>query len=387
MTCLLLSCSSGEITKKEEKVKKVPAQPKIEYKSIARFTSASSKCRSDFYYYIPSDQNDQQKLITAICFDPQGNGKLPVEKYKNMADDMSIILIGSNQLKNGLDYSVVQSTFNCLYNTILQSLPVDSSQILFVGFSGGGRIALKAGSQIPNTKGVISCGAGQAPSSFNKGTSYVFAAGNEDFNYMECREVVSKFPEGYKLLFVPFNGKHEWPDTLAMSQAIQYCLSPSPRKDYAYTKEETKIFAAEAKERKNMQENYVRKDINWWNNYIDQLSAKASKNDSPEALSYKRSLSFLSMFSYMYTESAINMQNISNIEYSLAIYEKVDPDNPDMHFFNACYFAMMQNNEQAIKEVEEAIKQGFTSKEKLETSPFLQNLRTDNRFLDMLSKL
>ena len=93
------------------------------------------------------------------------------------------------------------------------------------------------------------------------------------------------------------------------------------------------------------------------------------------------------MFSYMYTESAISMQNISNIEYSLAIYEKADPDNPDMHFFKACYYTMMQKNEEAINEIEEAINQGFIDKEKLEISPLLQNLRSDNRFLDMLSKL
>ncbi|MBN1186066.1 MAG: hypothetical protein JXB49_27540 [Bacteroidales bacterium] len=385
ITSMINGCSSGKT--EDKKVTSEPQQPKIQYNNISQYLSANSSCRGDFFYYIPGNLTDNKTYCTIFLFDPHGDGKMVVEKYKDLADSLQIMLICSNQLKNGLDNNIVQSTFNFLYNTTIRYFPVDTSQILFLGFSGGGRIALQEGSLIPNVKGVISCGAGQHASQLNKGTAFVYIAGNEDFNYIECREVVSQFPEGYNLLFITFIGKHEWPEPVIISEAIHFCLAPTPRKSYVYTNEENRIITAEKGEREKIQQNFATQSIDWWNNYINQLRAKASNRKDPESISSKRSINYISMIAYMHTKRALNMDNLEYTDYSLSLYKEVDPENPDMHFFAACYQAKLENNDKAIEELEEAVSLGFNNRDQIELSPYLQNLRSDNRFLDLLSKL
>lgn len=359
----------------------------ITYNVITHYYSDKSNCTSDFFYYIPSTDSTCGSLPTLLLFDPHGKGKKAIGQYKDLADSIKIILVGSNQLRNGLDYGSIHIIFNCLYKTVIQNLPVDTSQILFAGFSGGGRIALEEGGLKDNVKGIICCGAAQRPSKNHPSATYVFIAGKKDFNYLECRETMLLFPKDVPLTFITFDGEHEWPPDKIIVRAITSCLYEGTNPmNFGFTQKEKTLFKQEKKNRETIQLNFGGSNLTWWDNYITELQ-KSGNSETPEALSSIRLLNYISMLAYMHTNKALTVENTDYLQYALTIYEKADPDNPDMFFFKACHNGITGDAEQAIKNLEKAVSLGFCDKQKAETTPYLEHLRNDNRFWDILSRI
>ncbi|MEN8120531.1 MAG: hypothetical protein ABFS35_09305 [Bacteroidota bacterium] len=91
----------------------------------------------------------------------------------------------------------------------------------------------------------------------------------------------------------------------------------------------------------------------------------------------KRLLNYMSMLSYIFSEGALKNNDLKmTVEY-LRIYKKVEPDNPDRHFFEACVFANRNMEKEAIESLKKAVEFGFFDIVRIE----------NERCLDKISKL
>ncbi len=364
------------------------AEPEIRYGIPSRYSvNNPNLCKIDFYYYIPAGDTNKAFPVMFL-FDPHAKGRKSVERYISVADSLQIMMVGSNQLKNGMDNGAIQSVLSCLVSTTSGKFPVDTSTMVFTGFSGGGRIALENALLYKGVKGVISCGAAHIPTKINSHIPYIFIAGEEDFNYLECRQAILNFPTKQYVFFHSFDGEHEWPPADNMRTAIQTCLHRSASSQiFSYSGEENQVFSEEFKERNIIQESMGSKNLEWWKNYITQLNTDYLHRNRIKAASAGRLLGFISMLAYMHTERALKVKDMQYIQYCLVIYHLVDPDNPDMHFFNSWYNCMIRNNEHAMHELEKSVALGFSDMEKLQNSPIPSLLQNDPGYAQIISMI
>ena len=69
---------------------------------------ARIKCKSDtsltYALYLPKRYTSFERSPVIFLFDPHGDGSLPIEKYKELAEKYGYILAGSNTSKNGMSW-------------------------------------------------------------------------------------------------------------------------------------------------------------------------------------------------------------------------------------------------------------------------------------------
>jgi predicted peptidase len=115
-------------------------------------------CRADpsqsYALYIPAGGRDK-RLPVVYCFDPHGAGALPLNKYKSLADAYGFILAGSNNSKNGNDWTTAENIWRCLSRDVLDRCKVDTNRMYTCGFSGGAKVASYVAMMHPGIKGVI----------------------------------------------------------------------------------------------------------------------------------------------------------------------------------------------------------------------------------------
>lgn len=183
-------------------------------------------CKSDpsqsYALYIPAN-NGRDSLPVIYFFDPHGDGSLPLAKYKTLADHYHYILAGSNNSKNGNDYSMAENIWNTLFFDTKKRLPINVSRVYTCGFSGGAKVAGYIALNHPEIKGVIVGGAalpdGTAPGDFR--FSITAIAGEGDMNMTDLvafNNALDKTQTRHRIIF--FDGKHEWWPENTMNVAL-----------------------------------------------------------------------------------------------------------------------------------------------------------------------
>ncbi|WP_089788013.1 hypothetical protein [Chitinophaga sp. YR573] len=183
-------------------------------------------CKNDatqsYALYVPSKGN-KEVLPVIYLFDPHADGKLPLNKYKSLADTYGYILVGSNNSKNGNDWSATENIWNNLSADVQSRLKIDSNRIYTGGFSGGAKVAGYIALKYPVIKGVIVNGAGMpdgtSPADFN--FSYTAIAGEGDLNLTDIvafSKALVNTQTRQHLIF--FDGKHEWAPDSTMNLAF-----------------------------------------------------------------------------------------------------------------------------------------------------------------------
>lgn len=186
-------------------------------------------CENDslksYSIYLPSNYSIKSKSPVIISFDPHASGITPVSLYKNNAEKYGYIIVGSNNLQNGISWDESQNIANILIADIRKRLSINEQRIYLMGFSGGARVANAITIKNGAIEGVICCGASipVAKSNLSR-TNYSFIGivGNEDFNYIEMRKYDMVELAGYnsKHCLLTFDGKHEWPAEGYMDEAF-----------------------------------------------------------------------------------------------------------------------------------------------------------------------
>jgi dienelactone hydrolase len=459
---ILQSCSSG--TEKNKTIESNPAKDSIIPKEKFPVAQIIEKvtCQSDasqsYAMYLPSSYTSEKTFPIIYAFDAHGTGKLPVSKYKELAEKYGYIIVGSNNSKNGLTWEESQKLANTLFDDVQNRVSINTERINLLGFSGGARVA--NGLTIANggIAGVICCGAA-APAATSKDprSSYTFLgiAGNQDFNYIEMRkyDLVDLAGRPVKHAFLEFNGKHEWPPADIMNEAFLWTELNAMRrntvtKNDAFIKNNFQPYIAKLKEyQKNNADfetyNLVMRTINffdglvdltecyniytplkanvivdkklkeeeetwkkesslkdyytkafqtqnleWWKNDITSLTKKIKINStSKEALMYKRVLDYLSLASYMQANGALQQNNFPAAKMFCFIYVLVDPTNSEAHYLTATIFAIEQNQKEAIKSLNEAVKNGFVDIARIQSDKAFYKINSSDEFKEICKKI
>ena len=184
-------------------------------------------CKTDvsqsYALYIPSKGN-KEALPVIYFFDPHADGTLPLSKYKALADKYNFILIGSNNSKNGNDWSTTENIWNTLFNDTQKRLKIKTNRIYTCGFSGGAKVASYVALNHSSIKGVIVGGAGlpDGTSAGNFNFTFTEIAGEGDMNMTDLVELNNEL-EGtqtkHRIIF--FDGKHEWSPENIMNIAFE----------------------------------------------------------------------------------------------------------------------------------------------------------------------
>ncbi len=175
------------------------------------------------HYSVYAPQADGQKMPSIIFFDPHAQGQIPVEAYAKLAAEYKYILIGSNDLRNGQSAAENEKIVLALINEVETQYPSDANRIYLSGFSGGAKVAMMFGTNIPEIKGVIACGGSIVPNIKPDSTfCFVGMVGNKDFNYLDMQQTLALFNKmGISFTSLTFDGKHEWPSVGEFENAIK----------------------------------------------------------------------------------------------------------------------------------------------------------------------
>lgn len=109
--------------------------------------------------YLPESFNEGDEVSILFVFAPDGVGKHGVDPFKKVADNRTMIVVSSNDCRNG-PYEQNLAYAQRLFNHIFSKYTILPNQVFLAGFSGGSRLASAIASLSGNIAGVIGCGAG-----------------------------------------------------------------------------------------------------------------------------------------------------------------------------------------------------------------------------------
>jgi dienelactone hydrolase len=185
------------------------------------------KSRADtlisYALYLPSGYTTSKKWPVIFCFDAQSRGKLPLMLYKDLAEKYGYILIGSNNSRNGMEWSTNKEQIAKMVNDAIGRLAINQQRLYTMGFSGGARVACQVAIDLAKIQGVIGCAAGfpQLEKQIETDFCYIGFSGDEDFNRMEMIRLDESLSTSGIPYFINFyKGKHDWPPATVMNEGF-----------------------------------------------------------------------------------------------------------------------------------------------------------------------
>jgi hypothetical protein len=183
-------------------------------------------CQSDasqtYAVYIPVIGN-ALPLPIVYFFDAHGAGALPLNKYKALADEYGFILVGSNNSKNGNDWTTTDKVWQSIFTDTQKRLKINSNRMYTCGFSGGAKVAGYVALKYLGIKGVIANGAG-LPDGVAAGDynfSFTAVAGMGDMNMAPLVTFAHSLDNTRtRHRTILFDGKHEWAPETTMGIAF-----------------------------------------------------------------------------------------------------------------------------------------------------------------------
>jgi hypothetical protein len=390
--------------------------------------------------YLPKQYHETASLPALIFADPHGDGALPLYMYSALAEKYGVILVGSNDSKNGVPFNQASSILQTLASESISRLNADGKEISFAGFSGGAKAAMVAASELSSIHTLIYCGAGMTEIPFALPPS-LGITGIKDMNYTEVIETARQI-ENKKIghALIEWNGKHEWSDAGTFENAfywlnframekkirgvdqkmVQSFLSANRKTEKDALKEEKRLLrlinflkgvtdvteysrslesfrkeqryiSAKKKEHEDlelemrMKQNYIQcielKDMMWWSEEVKNFR-KSTNNPMND-----RILGYISLACYSFSNNALKQHDLQRAEKFLGVYALVDPENADRAFMQACLYAQMNNKTGALQSIRESITYGLTDKAKLESEPSFASFRNSPEFNALLVKM
>lgn len=176
--------------------------------------------------YLPSYYSDSSSFPIVYFFEPRARGKLPVTLYKEVAESFGIILVGSNNSKNG-PVQISYDAFYAVKKDTNKKFNIDSSRVFTSGFSGGGRLAQDIAFNDDGITGVIAVGGAQLnPNkklSSTQKTLFVGLVGTKGMNYAEHITFARKLKaKKIRNNYFTYNLDHAWAPPEYFKQAIEW---------------------------------------------------------------------------------------------------------------------------------------------------------------------
>ena len=198
----------------------VPAGQLVEKVICAREPNQS------YALYLPRHYDQSRKWPVLYAFDPGARGRVPVERFKDAAEQFGWIVVGSNNSRNASIQSSIDA-WNAIIRDTTDRFAIDDGRAYATGFSGGARVALTFATQCKDClAGVIAGGAAFPPGIEPSATMRfaVFAiAGIEDFNFPEIKELDAKLTRlNLDHQIEIWGGRHEWPPSSVALDAVAW---------------------------------------------------------------------------------------------------------------------------------------------------------------------
>ena len=413
--CILVSCNgAGKST--------------VSTKVVEKTDSCKLDAKNTYEVYIPSRENDVDKLPLLVIIDSHGSGKFALDKFKRGANQYPAVLIASNLIKNG--YEGYEGAIQALIEDVRQKYPVNET-VFMTGFSGGARMVLGYG-LAHSLNGLIMCGALANADQLNALRCPVISiSGMDDFNFMETAQYLFNeklTPSNLKIELT--NSSHSWPDSLILANAlgflrfsykdvdnpalpeskfILYCQQKQARinslkkqgeflkatlvaGNMALTKpfNSNAVFATtyqalkatpgyisqlnrlkkcldyEISVRQAYVDAFQTKDTVWWKNEISNTDKKINEDKDPYTIDmFRRIKGFWGIACYSLCKQAINQHNVEVLTKILSIYRVLEPENPDMFYFSSFPAFWTGNTESALSTLKKAINGGFSDRSQL----------------------
>jgi len=183
-------------------------------------------CRADaaqsYALYIPLKGN-KEALPIIYCFDPHGDGALPLKKYRALAEAYGFMLAGSNNSKNGNEWLTTENIWRNMSEDTKSRLKINAARVYTCGFSGGAKVASYIALQHPGIAGVIAGGAGLPDGTRADNFKFSFTAigGEGDMNLTDLVAITTELDKtSTRHRIITFDGKHEWAPESTMNIAF-----------------------------------------------------------------------------------------------------------------------------------------------------------------------
>jgi hypothetical protein len=440
---LFLFAACADSKKEEKKQEQISVQPEQKdsfgISEIIPSVTCATNTAYSYALYLPHQYAAAKNLPALIFVDPHGDGAFPLGKYHLLAEKFGVILIGSNDSKNGLTFNEVTPIMQALNQEASARLQADAGQVSIAGFSGGAKAAMVAASETPSFLSLIYCGAGfpQIPKPLPPSLGI---AGLLDMNYTEVLQTDQQM-EGnhFRHSLIEWKGKHEWSDSTTFQNAFYWILFRAMEKKLipvneamvqAFISQNSKVSSdilseelrlkklsgflegdidiapftsaltalqkekgfRQAKEKQTgefelesrMKQNYIQcielKNLLWWRDEVKNLRSKASPMNA-------RILGYISLACYSYSNNALKQQNLQAAEKYLGVYSLVDRENPDRAYMQACWYGRTQNTAGVLQSLREAMNYGFKDRSKILTEEAFAYTRNTPEFSALLQEM
>jgi len=449
---LLMACQSRTSTNNAEPIATNTSAPtpvtevKVSAGQYEADKALAAYPTEHYALYIPKGYKQGNRYPVLIFLDPHASGDFPVSLYKPLADQFGMILMGSNDSKNGIDPELCKSYAGHLLDEC-KGLPVDMDMTAICGFSGGAKIACLAASTDSRFHFLIISGAVQPFQAPASALPMLVYAGNADMNYSDLisyfEQQKSVYP--YPKMLVEFGGKHEWPDINTYKQSCYFLTFNAMKngklkvddtfvadyqremhaeisaaktdlrkcellqtasdmlsligkqaemeKQLKALKEKSSLIAAlSAKQSELQREQSLKamyqpliglKDLSYWKGEVQKLQHPAKASDKPML---QRVLGFLSLAGYSYSARFINQGDFGQAQNMLNFYAAVDPSNPDQPYLSALCQIKQGNELAAISELQRAKALGMTDFSKCKTEPAFRSLNGMEQYENLFKK-
>lgn len=380
---------------------------------------------------------DTGKTVWLVFFDPQGNGRVPVELYRGLALKYGVNLLASNRSKNGNSLEYGEEIALQLIRQVLADAPGQPKSVYFSGFSGGAKVALSAGMVFPEIKGVVYSGAPFLADQISK--PVLGFAGSDDMNYADLLAFDQAIPESIPHHLVEWKGEHAWPDPATFERAFQWIAGkeglagfdskswageaetvvkgrlPVTEKvnhllffDFAARESKTEngfattlrrlqktpeyqkqkaqqkqILAKELELKEMYNQAFIDKDIPWWKSEIAKLR---NTTEQPQAMNH-RLLGHFSLAAYSHAVNLLGINRLELAEKCLEIYRLADPENPEQAYLRAVLAGKREEPDQILLALDEAITLGFKDKARTMEQPEFQMVRNQPGFQPLVDRM
>lgn len=186
----------------------------------------SDAINESYSLYLPTTFNKDSLSPILFIFDPSGSGKTAINVFKETSEKFGLILIASNDAKNG-PYDKNFEIANRLFESVFSTFKVNDKEKYLAGFSGGSRMASAIACLTNSFYGVIGCGASfeskikDFTPNHTSNFKYVGVVGDEDMNYQEMYNA-KFYLDKHEIdnTLITFSGGHQWPSSKEIDRAF-----------------------------------------------------------------------------------------------------------------------------------------------------------------------
>ena len=129
-------------------------------------------------------------------------------------------------------------------------------------------------------------------------------------------------------------------------------------------------------------------DAKWWTAEVGRINTIIKQNKNKrESLIYKRIFSYLSIGAYTYSNNALKSNQLDQAQHFITIYALVDPENSESAYFQAALYARKNENENAIKSLENAVNLGFNDINRMQNDTDFYKLSSIKEYNQLVEKM